>query len=66
MPRDESDPPAPPLSYRTGVEAQADYVTPDRRSARNWILLAIVWIVGLGIWGLYIAMIVVLVYRWLG
>jgi hypothetical protein len=58
--------PASPLSYRSGPEARADYVTADHRSARKWVMLCIVWIVGLGVWGLYIAMIILLVYRWFG
>ena len=58
--------PASPLSYRNGPEARTDYVSGEQRSVRQWLLLCVVWVVGLGVWGVYIAMIIVLVFRWLG
>jgi hypothetical protein len=62
----DPDPPSSPLSYRSGPEARGDYVTSEHRSVRKWLILSIVWIVGLGVWGLYIAMIIVLFFRWFG
>lgn len=35
-----------------------------RRPLRAWILLFLVWIVGLAIWAVYIAMIIWIFYRW--
>ena len=66
FPEPDQPPPPPPLSYRSGPEARGDYVTPEHRSARNWVILSIVWVAGLAVWGLYVAMLVVLVYRWFG
>jgi hypothetical protein len=37
---------------------------PPRRSAGKWVILLIAWVVGLGVWGVYIAMIVTLAFRW--
>jgi hypothetical protein len=36
---------------------------PRRRSAGRWILLIIVWIVGLAIWAVYIAVLVMVFFR---
>jgi hypothetical protein len=37
-----------------------------RRSAGKWVILLIAWVVGLGVWAVYIGMIVALVFRWFG
>ena len=36
---------------------------PIHRPLRKWVILWLAWLVGMGVWGLYLAMIFVLIYR---
>lgn len=38
---------------------------PPRRPLRRWLILLLVWGIGLCVWALYLGMIGMLLYRWL-
>jgi hypothetical protein len=52
-----------PLGYRSKGEAVADDVQTMRRSLRTWVLLSVVWVVGLVVWAGYLALVAYLVLR---
>ena len=49
--------PLPPdrLDYRSGRDALADEAAAMHRSARTWLLLSAVWVVGVCVWVVYLA-----------
>jgi hypothetical protein len=38
----------------------------EHRPFRRWVILWMAWVIGLAIWAVYLGMIAVLLYRWLG
>ena len=55
-----------PLAYRSGRDAAGDDVNATRRRPlRTWALLSAVWLVGLGVWVVYLALIGYLTLRFL-
>ena len=46
-----------PLQYRSDSEARSDDVRAVRRSLRTWLILWLVWAVGLVVWVGYIIVI---------
>ena len=47
--------PAGQLDYRSGVKAAGDDVHALHRSLQTWMLLVVVWTVGVGVWVVYLA-----------
>ena len=47
--------PAGRLDYRSGVAAAGDDVHALHRSLQTWMLLVVVWTVGVGVWVVYLA-----------
>lgn len=43
------------LDYRAGRDAAADDARTVRRSFRTWVILGAIWLVGLGVWAVYLA-----------
>ena len=52
-----------PLGYRSKGDAVVDDVRTMRRSLRTWVLLCVVWAVGLVVWAGYLALVAYLVLR---
>ena len=52
-----------PLAYRSKGDAIADDVQTMRRSFRTWVILLVIWMVGLVVWAGYLAVIAFLVFR---
>ena len=51
-----------PIPYRSGRDAAGEpKIVP--RSLRTWLLMSVVWLVGLGVWVVYLAAIGFLVFR---
>ena len=59
------DPQSKPLGYRSGTDAAGDEARTLRRSLRTWLMLVVVWAVGLCVWVVYLAAIGYLVIRFL-
>jgi hypothetical protein len=55
------DPPTSPLPY----SQQSTPVSRRRRSPAQWLILFVVWIIGLCFWAVYLALIAWLIYRFL-
>jgi hypothetical protein len=51
-----------PLDYDPGLQPPL----PRRRTAGMWLSLIMVWITGLCVWVLYLALLAVLIFRLLG
>jgi hypothetical protein len=51
------------LDYRSGRDTAADDARAMRRSLRTWTLLTAVWVVGVGVWIVYLVVIGVIVLR---
>lgn len=43
------------LDYRAGSDAAADDARVTGRSWRTWVVLCAVWLIGLGVWAVYLA-----------
>ena len=54
------------LDYRSGRDAVDDDAKAMRRSLRTWLVLAVVWVVGLAVWVIYLGALGYLVLRVLG
>ena len=52
-----------PLQYQSKGDAVADDVRSMRRSFRTWVVLWMVWGVGLVVWAGYLALVAYLVLR---
>ena len=52
-----------PLGYRSKGDAVVDDVRTMHRSLRTWVLLCVVWAVGLVVWAGYLALVAYLVLR---
>jgi hypothetical protein len=52
-----------PLAYRSKGDAADDDVQTMHRSLRTWVLLCVVWGVGLVVWAGYLALVAFLVLR---
>ena len=51
------------LDYRSGRDTAADDSRAMRRSLRTWTLLTAVWVVGVGVWIVYLVVIGAIVLR---
>jgi hypothetical protein len=51
------------LDYRSGVDAVGDDARAMHRSVRTWVVLLLVWTVGMGVWVVYLAGLGYLVLR---
>ena len=59
-----SQPPQPDrLDYRSGRDTLADEAEAMHRSAKTWVILSAVWIVGVCVWVIYLAAISYAVVR---
>ena len=56
----------PPLPYRPKADAVADDAREARRSVRTWLVLCVVWAVGLAVWAAYLALILFVVVKVFG
>lgn len=54
------------LPYRSPSDPDLPQAAPAARSFQTWLLLLIVWLVGLGVWALYIAVLLFLFFRVFG
>ena len=52
-----------PLTYRSKGDAIAEDVEAMRRSFGTWVVLCAVWVVGLGVWAGYLALIAFVIFR---
>ena len=52
-----------PLNYRPKAEADHEAALATRRTLRTWLILSLVWAVGLVVWVVYLALIGMLVAR---
>jgi hypothetical protein len=52
-----------PLPYRSGRDAARGEPKIVPRSLRTWLLMSVVWVVGLGVWVVYLVAIGFLVFR---
>lgn len=43
------------LDYRSGADVAGDDARAMHRSVKTWLLLGVVWIVGVGVWVVYLA-----------
>ena len=50
-----SDPDSSRLDYRSGADAAIDEARAVHRSIRTWLILLVVWVVGIGVWVVYLA-----------
>lgn len=46
------------LGYRSRGDAAGDDVVAMRRSVRTWVVVCLVWLVGLAVWVIYLGAIV--------
>ena len=53
------------LRYLPTTDPPAEVAVPARRPLRSWLLLWLVWVIGLAVWAVYIAVIVVLLVRFI-
>ena len=60
------EPDQSPLQYRSGDDAVQDGVPPGRRSLQTWLILCAVWVLGLGVWVAYLAVLAVVLIHVLG
>jgi hypothetical protein len=59
-----AQPPHPDrLDYRSGRDTLADEAAAMHRSAKTWLLLSAVWVVGVCVWVVYLAAIAYAVVR---
>jgi hypothetical protein len=51
------EPPPPPdrLDYRSGSDTLADEAAAMHRSVRTWLVLSVVWVIGVCVWVVYLA-----------
>ena len=59
----DAEPSSSRLDYRSGVDAHDDDAQAMRRSFKTWLVLALVWTIGVGVWVVYLGMLGYLVLR---
>ena len=60
------EPQPDPLTYRPSTDPALEPAPPAARSLRTWLVLCVVWLIGTGVWALYLALIVWVVFRLFG